>query len=248
MKKAFKPARQDKISTLIIKQIRSAILEGKYQPGESLPTENELVGQFGVSKHTVREALRALEGMGFITVKRGAGGGPVVSRIDWETARESFANFMYFQEISIRELSEVRLLLEPYMARRAAENFTPEMLAELEATHQQCEDLVKRKKSLVGAEAEVMFHGLLAKHSGNAALWVILDFINTILTETKKEILPGQEFSLAVLEAHRKILKAIGEKDGLNAEKCMREHVLEVEEELRKQQEERAAAAGGDNS
>ena len=237
MKKAFKPAARDKISTAIIRQIRTAILDGKYQPGESLPTESELVSQFGVSRHTVREALRALEGMGFITVKRGAGGGPVVSKIDWETARESFANFMYFQDISFQELSEVRLLLEPHMARRAAESFSPEMLEELESVHQECEELVQRNKSLVGAEAEVMFHVLLARNSGNAALWVILDFVNNLLTETKREIDPDQNFSVGVLEAHRKILQAIRDKDGPKAETLMREHVLEVERELLQRKE-----------
>lgn len=230
--KAFTTAKQDKVSTVIIRQIRSAILKGDYLPGESLPTESELVVQFGVSKHTVREALRALEGMGFITMKRGAGGGPIVSEIEWDTAREYFANFLQFQKISIQELSEIRLLLEPYMARRAATNFSPEMVAELEEVHERCENLVKRNKSLVGAEAEVMFHVLLAKHSGNSALWVILDFVNNILLATKREVHPGQDFSIKVLEAHRRILKAIVEKDPDRAEKHMRDHIIEVEEEL----------------
>lgn len=232
MKKPFKSTKQDKISTLIIKQIRAAVLQGKYQPGESLPVESELAAQFGVSKHTVREALRALEGMGFITVRRGAGGGPVVSRIDWETARESFADFLHFQDVSIRELSEIRRLLEPHMARRAAENFSPEELAELEGIHEQCEDLARRNKSLLGSEAEVMFHVLLAKHSGNSVLWIILDFVNNILTEAKREVQPDQRFSDTVLRAHKKILEAILKRDGAKAEQYMREHILEVETEL----------------
>lgn len=232
MKTTFKPAKQDKISTLIIKQIRTAILQGKYQPGDSLPTESELISQFGVSKHTVREALRTLEGMGFITIRRGAGGGPIVCKIEWETARESFADFLHFQDVSLQELSEIRFLLEPYIARRAAETFTAERVAELREIHGRCEELVRRNKSLVGAEAEVMFHVLLAKYSGNSALWVILDFVNNILTETKRDIHPGQDFSVRVLEAHKEILKAIEDRDGAAAEKTMRNHVLAVEREL----------------
>lgn len=228
MKQIFKPARQDKISTLIIKQIRSAILTGKYRPGDALPTENELVAQFAVSKHTVREALRALEGMGFITIRRGAGGGPVVCRIDWETARESFANFIHFQNISIQELFEMRLLLEPYLARKAAESFTPEQLAELEAAHGECEALVMEGKSLLSTKS-VSFHVLLAKHSGNSALWVVLDFVNSILIKTKHEIQPGPEFSLRVLHTHRAILKAIKEKDGDAAERLMRADMLHAQ-------------------
>jgi GntR family transcriptional repressor for pyruvate dehydrogenase complex len=234
MKKAFKPAKQIKVSTQIIRQIRSAILQGKFQPGEQLPTENELVAQFGVSKHTVREALRTLEGMGFISVRRGASGGPIVSKIDWETARESFADFLHFQEISLGDLSEIRLLLEPYLARKAAENFTSEMVTELQSIHEQCEELVRSNKSLVGAEVEVMFHVLLAKYSGNSALWVILDFVNNILLGTKRRLNPDQDFSLNVLKAHRQILKSIAEKDGDSAEKYMRLHIEEVRKELGK--------------
>ncbi len=232
MKLAFEPARQDKISTLIIKQIRSAILQGKYQPGDSLPTESELVSQFGVSKHTVREALRALEGMGFIVVRRGASGGPIVSRIEWDTAREFFANFVHFQNISVEELSEVRLLLEPHLARNAAENFTPEELAELVAAHERCEELACQNKSLVKSGAEVMFHVVLAKHSKNSALWVVLDFVNNILMQTKYGVKPGQDFSDNVVLAHKKILKAIMEKDGDAAEMFMREHIREVQRDL----------------
>ena len=232
MKQVFVPAKQDKISTRIIGQIRGAIMQGKYKPGESLPTESELVELFGVSKHTVREALRALEGMGFISIRRGAGGGPVVSKIDWETARQSFASFIHFQDISLTELSEIRFLLEPYIARLAAENFNDEAIAELQDVHQQCKKLVSQGKSLVGAKAEVMFHVLLAKYSGNSALWVILDFVNNILMETKKAMKPGQEFSVKVLEAHEKIFTAIVNRDADGAERHMREHVVEVEREL----------------
>lgn len=232
MKNALKPARQDKISTQIIRQIRGAILQGKYKVGDLLPAESELAAQLGVSRHTVREALRALEGMGLITLRRGAGGGPVVSEIQWETARESFADFIHFRQVSLADLSEVRLLLEPHIARKAAESFTPEMLRELEAVHEQCEALVSAGKSLSGAMAEVMFHVLLAKHSGNPALWVILDFVNTVLTETKRALRPGKHFSRHVLEAHGKILKAIREKDAAAAETLMREHILEVESDL----------------
>ena len=230
MKQTFAPARQDKISTLIIRQIRSAIMQGSYKPGDALPTESEMTSQFNVSKHTVREALRTLEGMGLVTIRRGAGGGPVVSSIDWEIARESFENFLFFQDISLRELSEVRSLLEPYIARKAAESFDAQAIAELQAVHEQCEELIRQGKSLVGAEAEVMFHVLLGKNSGNSALWVILDFVNSILMKTKQEVNVGQDFSLTVLEAHRKILKAIEDKDGDAAERHMRAHVNEVEQ------------------
>lgn len=228
----FTPTKKERISNLIIRQIRSAVVEGKLKPGDPLPPEKELMAQFGVSKHTLREALRALEEMGLIVIKRGAGGGPVVSKMDWATARDSFADFLRFQDFSLSNLSEVRAIIEPYIARKAAETFTPEAEAELLALHAECRKLYDEGKPLVGAEAEIMFHVLLGKYTGNPVLWVILDFVNNMLADAKKTMQPGGDFCLMVLNGHQRIVDAILAKDPAGAEHWMRVHIQEVEQEL----------------
>lgn len=232
METLFTPEKKEKISSLIVRQIRSAIMQGKLKTGEALPPEKELIAQFGVSKHTLREALRALEGMGLIFIRRGAGGGPVVSPVDWETARDSFSDFLHFQDFSLAHLSEVRKIIEPYVARRATEVFTPEAEAELLALHAECRRLHEEGKSLVGAEAEIMFHVLLGKHVGNPVLWVMLDFVNNMLAKAKQKMQPGADFCLMVLNGHQRIVDAILAKDPAGAEHWMRVHILEVEQEL----------------
>lgn len=228
----FKPAKKDKISTVIIQQIRSAIMQGRLKPGQALPHEKDLIAQFGVSKHTLREALRTLEGMGLITIKRGAGGGPIVSEIDFDTAREYFSSFLYFQNISRADISELRKLAEPYIARKVAENVTPKIIADLEKIQDECRELIEQGRSLVGAEAEIMFHVYLAKLSHNTILWVIMDFVNNMLAEIKLAMKPGMEFSLDVLKAHQKILDAIKGGDPDLAASAMYDHICEVAEEL----------------
>ncbi|HMK36066.1 MAG TPA: hypothetical protein VK463_13420 [Desulfomonilaceae bacterium] len=64
--------------------------------------------------------MRALEVMGFMAVRKGASGGAVVLEVDLKTAGESISNFLYFQNVSIRDRSEVRKVFEPYWARLAA--------------------------------------------------------------------------------------------------------------------------------
>ncbi len=228
----FLSAKKDKISSSIIQQIKSAILSGEVKPGESLPSEKDLVEQFGVSKHTLREALRTLEEMGFITIKRGAGGGPVVSEVDIETTRESFANFLHFKKVSLSDLSEVRLLIEPYLARKAAETFTQKDLDHLNDFQKQCQKLYDQGKTLVGAKAEIGFHVYLAEHTGNVVLLVILDFVNNLLTDLKQSINPGKQFAKDVLVAHERIIEAITAKDGERAAQYMREHISDVEQAL----------------
>jgi GntR family transcriptional repressor for pyruvate dehydrogenase complex len=228
----FSPAKKEKISTGIIRQIRSAILSGKLPPGFALPSEKDLIAQFKVSKHTLREALRALEGMGLLQIRRGAGGGPVVRKTDWETARDSFTNFFHFQDVSFEDLAEMREILEPYVAGRAARMLTPEAARELGKVHEECEALYRQDKPLVGAEAEVMFHVLLAKYTNNPLLWFLLDFVNTTLVDIKRRLKPDREFCRRVLVAHRKILDAILSGNSADATEYMREHIREVTTEL----------------
>jgi GntR family transcriptional repressor for pyruvate dehydrogenase complex len=230
--KAFKPAKREKIPSLIIGQIRTAIMQGKYKPGQALPHERDLIEQFKVSRHTLREALRALEAMGLIYIKRGASGGPYVSEIDFDTAREYFTSFMHFQNISRTDLSELRLFMEPYIARKVAQTATDEDIAALEGIQEKCQQLIDQGKSLVGAEAEVLFHVYLAKQTKNAIMWVIMDFINNLLAQLKIEMNPGLDFSHKVLKAHQKILNAIKKHDPDQAERAMRRHIIEVNKGL----------------
>src|SRR5213595_456802 len=79
---AFAPIRPTRASSDVIAQIRRAILSGQYRPGDRLPTERDMAQQFGVSRVTVRDALRALEAHGLVRVKVGGQGGPYVSAPD----------------------------------------------------------------------------------------------------------------------------------------------------------------------
>lgn len=228
----FRSATKDKMSTHIIRQVREAILKGDLQPGECLPPEKELILQFGVSKHTLREALRTLEAMGFIEIKRGAGGGPVVSEVDMQTTRDSIANFLHFQNVSVSSLSEVRKILEPYLARRAAEQFSAKEVETLEDIDAKCQKLFEKQKNIVGSREEIDFHVFLARASRNPVMEMILDFVNSILTDIKTHMKPGAEFSEHVLTSHHKILEAIKAGDADGAEKAMYDHICEVEKEL----------------
>jgi len=228
----FEPPKKDKISTQIMRQIQDAIMEGKLKPGQALPQEKDLVAKFGVSKHTLREALRTLETLGFITIRRGAGGGPVVSEIDWATARDYFSRFLHFQQFSLADIAEVRKLVEPYIARKAAQQISPENLKELQATHEDCVRAFHANEDIVRNETEVRFHVLLGKFAANPFLWVLLDFVNNMLADAKHKLKPGREFSAKVIEAHRRIIDAIENRAPELAAQAMFDHVCEVEVEL----------------
>jgi len=226
----FLPTGQSKLTSQIVTQVRSAILSGKLQPGQRLPAEKEMLLQFGVSKHTLREALRALESMGYVEIRQGAGGGPVVSEIDMENTRDMIASFLYFKKVSVSDLCEVRKIFEPYLAKMATERFSPGDLENLKASHEAYVKSLARKKPDVAAE--VSFHVQLARASGNPVLVLILDFVNSLLTDIKNHLKPGPDFSEQVVAAHQRVLDAIVSGDGRAAAQAMYLHSCEVEKGL----------------
>jgi DNA-binding transcriptional regulator YhcF (GntR family) len=104
----FKTARVNRISQNIVEQIRETIISGRLKPGDRLPSEKDLSVEFGVSKASLREALRALEALGMLEVKQGMGGGAFVTEVDLETARNNMFNYIFFQNPSIGEFTQLR--------------------------------------------------------------------------------------------------------------------------------------------
>lgn len=226
----FREVRQNRISLDIISQIREAILNGTLKPGDRLPPEKVLVSNFGVSKHTLREALRALEVMGFLEVRKGACGGPVVLEVDMKTTRESIENFLYFQHISVRDLSEVRKFIEPHLARLAAERMSLEELDELAAIHHNC--MAATAKGDLTDAHDMAFHNAIARASKNPVFIMIQDFVNSMLADTKHHLKPSLDFLREVHEAHDRILQALRDRDLERVATEMHSHVCAVEESL----------------
>src|SRR3979411_1315995 len=127
------PIRPTRASSDVIAQIRQAIMSGQYQPGDRLPTEREMAQQFGVSRVTVRDALRALEANGLVRVKVGGQGGPYVSAPDIALLSDSIGTHLHLGNTSFEDLAEARQALEVPAAQLAARRATPEDLAALEA-------------------------------------------------------------------------------------------------------------------
>ena len=124
-KSLFQAAKKTfKISDQIIDQIRDAVLSGKLKPGNRLASEKELADQFGVSKATMREAMRVLEVLGLIEIRKGLGGGIFIAEVGMRTTIHSIINFLHFQPVSIKEITMLRYLIEPTVAQIAASKIT----------------------------------------------------------------------------------------------------------------------------
>src|SRR4051795_9952014 len=123
-----------KLSTLLADSITETILRNALQPGARLPAEREMREQFGVGRGTLREALRVLEAEGLITVRSGPHGGPVVARPDAMRLARLLILLLIAWGATLRSVYEVRIVLEPLAAARAADSATAEQIHDLRAS------------------------------------------------------------------------------------------------------------------
>ncbi len=235
----FETVKPNKVSEHIIEQIRKAIFEGQLKPGDKLPSERELVENFKVSKATLREAIRSLEVLGFLEIRKGASGGSFVTEVDMEKARDCFTNFLHFKNLSLKDLSEVRLLLEPHIAEKAALGINEEDLKRLEELLRECDYVLRHDIPIESRKNEVEFHRIIASVTGNPILMFILDFVENLLIDTKEILQPSREFSQKVQKAHRRIYKALLERNRKKARAEMVKHVREVAKDLMTLQKKR---------
>ena len=117
----FDQAKQNRAFEDVISQIQESILQGRLKEGDKLPAERKLREIFKISRGTLREALRALEQKGLITIKTGVQGGAIICPVDNRLMSESLALLLKNQKISLRELAEFREEVEGLIAARAAQ-------------------------------------------------------------------------------------------------------------------------------
>jgi GntR family transcriptional repressor for pyruvate dehydrogenase complex len=228
----FDSVKSNKVSQNITDQIRNAIFEGRLKPGDKLPSESELIKNFKVSKATLREALRSLEVLGFLEIRKGVSGGAFVTEVDMTKARDSVTNFLLFKNLSLKDLSEVRLLLEPYIAEKATLAITQEDLDRLEKLIRDSEHAIKNGIVFESRKDEIEFHRIIASITGNPILMFILDFVENLLMDTKEILKPGKEFSWKVLRAHKRIYSGMLERNLNKVHEEMVRHIREVEKDL----------------
>jgi GntR family transcriptional repressor for pyruvate dehydrogenase complex len=178
--------------------------------------------------------------LGFLEIRKGVSGGAFVTEIDMKKVRDCFTNFLHFKNLSLRDLTEVRFILESYITEKAARNINQEDLKKLKQLNQQCEYVLKHDIPIESRKSEIEFHRTIGSVTGNPILIFILDFVENLLIDTKEILKPSKEFSKKVLNVHKRIYKALMERNVENARAEMIKHVRKVEKDLLSLQKERA--------
>jgi GntR family transcriptional repressor for pyruvate dehydrogenase complex len=218
----FTAVRTARASTQVIEQIREAILAGRYVQGDRLPTEREMARQFGVSRVTIRDALRALEAGGLIKVRVGGQGGPYVAQPDPQLLAESLRAHLHIQGSTFAELAEARLALETTAARLAAERADADDLAAMRAA------VDAHRRQTETASQSVDFHTALVRSAHNSALQTMFLATRALLQEAFNRLHARQPDMAAVARrVHRQLYQAIERRDGDTAVRLMRDHLYD---------------------
>jgi len=221
------PIERRRLSDEIRMRFEKMIVAGEYAPGDSLPSERDLMERFGVGRPAIREALFALQKMGLVTLTSGARArvtAPSADRIILELS--GAAKYFLSIESGERAFQDARLFFEVGLARHAALHASEEEIANVERA------LAANAKAMNNVEefqrTDVAFHLQLALISKNPIFKAIHDAIEAWLVQQRKFslLVPGV---LAVAhEFHQKIYEAIRAHDPEAAEKAMRDHLLSV--------------------
>lgn len=219
------------MSETIARQIAKDIVARDLEVGAKLPPEAVMIEQLGVARATLREALRLLEVQGLIAIKPGPGGGPVVAGAPSLAFGRTSTLFFQMRGATFRELNEARLVLEPLMARLAAERQDASGLERLARSVSSGQDtVVGDDRSWAQSSAD--FHGVVTSMSGNRILDLIVESLKEVWFDRVAGTIYGPEARERVRKEHEAVARAIAAGNGARAERLMRKHMEEFTAEV----------------
>lgn len=206
--------RAPKTAEIIATSIRRSVVLGVLKEGDSLPSEAELMAQFGVSRPTLREAFRILETESLISIRRGSRGGAQVMAPELSTATRYVGLLLQMQRTTIGEVFEARSVAEVGAARLLASRRTEQDLIDLTGVITEMMDLVPAVKAKETAaltawsDQSLTFHRLLVKKSRNTALYLQWSLLSEVFERHAQETVSRTVDHPQTIETVRKSLRS----------------------------------------
>jgi DNA-binding FadR family transcriptional regulator len=222
--------RSARTSEIVASSIRRQVARGELKPGDRFPAEDELMEVFGIARTTLREALRILESEGLVTVVRGRHGGPRVTSPTVDHIARMYALLLQIEGVTMDDLYASRAAIEPWLARRFAEEHTPEGLADLKAAIDAAAGAANAGDGAAFGEAAARVHDTLFEHSGNASMAIFARLLNELVTgfyRTSAQAVGVTQRRRAV-RSYRKFAKLVEDGDAEAAEEHWRLHMSTV--------------------
>ncbi|MDQ0378144.1 DNA-binding FadR family transcriptional regulator [Amycolatopsis thermophila] len=220
----FEPVSPVRAYERIVEQIERAVLTGRLRPGERLPGERELMARFGVSRSTIREALRVLQASEVIRSRPGDPRGPEILPASPATLQKSLDRLARAETLGLAELVQFRMILEGSAYRLAAELRTESDLAELRSALEAMTSSLDDYATF--SRADVAFHEVVARAGRNALIVVCGKVVRGVVLELIAGKLENSSDRQALMRAsvahHKEVLRAVEAGDGPLAAKLAR--------------------------
>lgn len=223
----FTPVESGRPAEEIQVQIRKLIASHRLKAGDRLPTERDLAERTGVSRNTVRQAIRSLADGGLLEVKKGATGGAFIRDGGMAAVRTGLADLYSLGTIQPAHLTETRLLIGVEVVRLACERGTPQQLLELEQNVQDAEEAVRQEDGPQRTLINLEFYRILARMTHNPLLEIVTDAVMSITQRFVEDFMRAP--NAIVMPFRRKLLKDLKAKDAEKAADRMREHLLRMQ-------------------
>jgi len=227
----FKPLRKVRRYEQVAEQIRNLIAAGALKPGDRLPAERDLAKKLHVSRSSIRDAVRTLEVTGILEARQGHG--TLVRDLSVDALVLPLRSVLTRKREMVSELLEVRRMLEPHLAARAARNAGPAEIAYLHDIIDRHE--AKLRRGELAIEEDSQFHYAIARAARNSVVLRVLDVLMDLLVESRSRSLQVPGRPKRSFDGHRRILRAIEQRDAKAAEEAVRRHLQEIEEIVMRQ-------------
>lgn len=219
-------------SVRIAEGIQRHIQAAALQPGDRLGTEEELAREFGVSRPTLREALRILSSGNLVRASKGPGGGIFVANTPADgmgrSVSDSIAMMLELDNVTIDELLEARRMLEPPLAALAADRATPDQIAFMEQAIDTAEANLDNNAVLRVSDRDL--HTAIAEAAGNPVLRAVTEWAFDVLQPRLKDLIVDVVDEEVIVQQHWAMVRAIGRRNAAEAQAATSAHLDYVQE------------------
>jgi DNA-binding FadR family transcriptional regulator len=222
----------------IVEQIRAELAQGRLKVGNRLPAERLLAMQFGVSRNTLREALRSLEHAGLIRLQKGASGGAFICEGSGDVIANGLLDLYHVGSITPTQLTEARVWLESVIVREACRRASQEDIEMLEQNIAAAVEASKEDDFPRRARIHFEFHRMLARMTGNPIMVVMMDGLLAVLSRYVTSL--GDRDNSFVIPSRKRFIKHLREGDAEAAvaemesslKRLQRSYLSQMKEEL----------------
>jgi GntR family transcriptional regulator, transcriptional repressor for pyruvate dehydrogenase complex len=219
----------------VVKELTRHFLSDAIREGEKLPTEMELCERLRVGRSTVREAIKALQVMGYVEIRPGRGA--YLQRKSLDVPVRSNLSWLGSRKAEVSEIIEVRMQLEPFAARLAAERASDEDIARIDAIRVEYEDTLGSGPfcDAIGEQLGLLdarLHTAIAEAAKNALLVDLNNVVIEAFREFRTRTFKVENHARNAVAPHRRIVASLQKRDVAAAQRDMKNHMFKTLEDI----------------